>query len=277
MTKRFVTSRQDRVAWLVLLLGLALLLLPRRLRLAVSQPIQSAVLAPLRLSAACRRALRDPSSENERLSLLAARLAVENARLTSLQSNPEPAPGLGVELVRSPVVSRDLGTFEQWLVISRGSRHGVSPGAPVITATGVCGKVIACGPNQSLVQSILSPEFRAAVLDLRSRVPAVARVDRSGGLVLEYAPKESDFRVGDTLVTAGLGTVFPKGLRFGEVVAVPDRPEALFKAVSVRPFVDVSRVEEVFVMRLSDTSAGPGWLENVARPEVSIPGEPSSP
>jgi rod shape-determining protein MreC len=268
VAKRLVTARQDRIAWLVMLLGFVLLLLPHRLRLAIAQPFQTALLAPLRLGTAVNQSLHDSRAENERLSMLAARLSVENARLESASQTAGPEPR----------GSRDFATFERWLVISRGTRTGVRPGAPVITPDGVCGKVIACGPHQSLVQTLLAPESRIAVLDLRSRVPALARADRAGRLVLDYAPKESDFGIGDTVVTAGLGTVFPKGLRLGEVIAVPDRPEALFKPVTIRPFADVSRLEQVFVICMPEAGAldtGSVWLENTARPEVSIPDQPT--
>jgi rod shape-determining protein MreC len=280
LVKPLVTAWQDRIAWLVIILGLVLLLLPHQLRLALTQPLQTVLLAPLRLGAAVSQSIRDVRAENDRLTLLATRLAVENACLESASQTAGLEPRASLALTRAPVISRDLTTFERWLVISRGTRHGVRPGAPVITPDGVCGKVIACGPHQSLVQTLLAPESRIAVLNLRSRVPALARPDRAGRLVLEYAPKESDFKVGDTVVTAGLGTVFPKGLKLGEVVAVPDRPEALFKPVTVQPFADVSRIEQVFVICLPETTAldtGSGWLENTARPEVSIPDQPTNP
>jgi len=128
------------------------------------------------------------------------------------------------------------------------------------------------------VQTLLEPESRISVINLRSRVPALARPDRSGHLILDYAPKDSDFRPGDTVVTAGLGLVFPKGLRVGEVASVPDRPEALFKPVTIRPFTDVSRVERVFVLTLPEgvqSDTGAGWLENTAPAEVTIPDQSS--
>lgn len=276
MFKPIVTAWQDRAAWLVILVGLILLLLPHRLRIAAMQPFGAALLAPLRLGTEVSRSLRDTRIENERLSLLAVQLAVENARLESASHAAGVRPSVGLTLTRAPVIGRDLNTFEHWLIVSRGSLHGVRPGAPVITPDGVCGKVVACGPHQSLVQTLLAPESRIAVLNLRSRIPALARPDRAGRLFLDYAPKESDFRPGDTLVTAGIGTVFPKGLRLGEVVAAPERPEALFKPVTIRPFADVGRIEQVFVISMPVTSSpdsGTGWLENTARPEVSIPGQ----
>jgi len=72
--------------------------------------------------------------------------------------------------------------------------------------------------------------------------------------------------------------VFPKGLRVGEVTSAPDRPEALFKPVAIRPFTDVSRVERVFVLSLPEiprADTGAAWLENTAPPEVTVPGQSS--
>jgi len=278
LLRPIVTAWQDRAAWLVIVLGLALLLVPHRLRISAAQPLQTALLAPLRLSTAVSQSLHDARAENERLSLLAVRLAVENARLEAASQTAAAGPSVGLVLTGAPVIGRDLTTFEHWLIISRGSLHGIRPGEPVITPDGVCGKVIACGPHQSLVQTLLAPESRIAVLNIRSRVPALARPDRSGQLVLDYAPKESDFKPGDTLVTAGIGTVFPKGLRVGDVTSVPDRPEALFKPVTIRPFADVSRVERVFVISLPEGAqpdTGAVWIENTAPPEVTIPDQPA--
>jgi rod shape-determining protein MreC len=278
LLRPIVTAWQDRAAWLVIVLGLALLLVPHRLRITAAQPLQTTLLAPLRLGTAVSQSLREARAENERLSLLAVRLAVENARLEAASQTAAAGPSVNLVLTSAPVIGRDLTTFEHWLIISRGSLHGIRPGAPVITPDGVCGKVIACGPHQSLVQTLLAPESRIAVLNIRSRVPALARPDRSGQLVLNYAPKESDFKPGDTLVTAGIGTVFPKGLRVGDVTSVPDRPEALFKPVTIRPFADVSRVERVFVISLPEAAqpdTGAVWLENTAPPEVTIPDQPA--
>ena len=279
MLRPVVPAWQDRTSWLVIALGVVLLLLPHRLRLRSAQPIQTALLAPLRLGASLGRALSDAKAENERLSLLAVRLSVENARHTAASHADDAEPSASVNLIRSPVIGRDLTTFEHWLTISRGSRQGVRPGAPVITPDGVCGKVVACGQHQSLVKTLLAPESRIAVVNARSRVPALARPDRSGRLVLDYAPKDSDFRPGDTVVTAGIGTVFPKGLRLGEVADLPDRQGAMFKSVSIRPFADIGRVEQVFVMSLPDSAlpdSGAMWLENTTPPEISVPGYPAN-
>jgi rod shape-determining protein MreC len=278
LIRRATANWQDRVVWAVLLAGAGLLSLPHRTRLALTQPLQTMLLSPLRLAAGLGRTQQDLTAENARLALLAAQLAVENARLEATSRSDLPSPGTQVPLVRATVISRDLATFERFLVVSQGRSSGLRPALPVLTPDGVCGKVIEAGTHQSLVQTLLAPDARVAVVNSRTRVPALARPGRNGLLDLDYAPKESDFRVGDTIVTAGIGTVYPKGLKVGIVVAAPDRPEALFKPVTVKPLADIARVEYVFILCLPrQAGAGSdGWLQNTASPEIAVPDQPAN-
>ena len=54
--------------------------------------------------------------------------------------------------------------------------------------------------------------------------------------------------MGDVIITSGLGGVYPKGLRIGEVVKVPDPGGRLVQVATLRPAVDFGRLEQVFVM-----------------------------
>jgi rod shape-determining protein MreC len=98
------------------------------------------------------------------------------------------------------------------------------------------------------------------------------RADPDGSLVLDYVPKDADYRVNDTVVTAGLGGVFPKGLGVGTVTSVPEQA-AMFQPVRIRPFVNIPALQEVFILDLPDSIPG-GWLDNLAPPEVAIPDQP---
>lgn len=267
-------SWQDRGSWALVLTGLVLLLLPARTRFALSVPLQTVVLAPLRGLTALAQRYGRLESENQRLSRLAADLAVDNARLRTL-SRPAEMPAGRHRLVRSPVIARDL-TLERWLTVSRGRRHGVFPGAPVLAPAGVVGKVVAAGEHQALVQTVLEPASRLAVMNLRSRVPALCRSPRQGLLCLDYAAKGSDFVAGDTLVTAGLGQVFPRNLAVGLVETAEDLPSELFKSVRVKPFADIARLEHVFVFSLTQPPESlwtDPWLDNLAPQEIQLPAQ----
>lgn len=272
----------DRAAWLLLLLGLALLLLPQPLRFRLTAPLQTWVLAPLRALTLLGRNVARLNAENQRLSRIAAELAVENARLLAVTEMSTPAPSSPLELVRSPVINRDLATQKQYLIVSRGSRHGVRFGAPVLVAEGIVGRTVSAGEHQSLVQTILNPDSRVAVANTRSRLLALARGGKGPELVLDYvptqltSPQDTDFRIGDTLVTAGLGDVFPRDLGVGTVTGTEEKPAALFKSVRARPFADIARLDQVFILRVPDSvgsSLEDGWLDNLRPAEVAMPEE----
>jgi rod shape-determining protein MreC len=54
--------------------------------------------------------------------------------------------------------------------------------------------------------------------------------------------------VGDVIVTSGLGGVYPKGLRVGDVTQVSAPDAMMLQTAEVRPTVDFGRLEQVFVM-----------------------------
>ncbi len=165
-------------------------------------------------------------------------------------------------------------------MLSAGTEQGLAAGSPVLSPDGLVGVVTSTGQHHSLVQTLLNPEFRVAVIDTRTGLPAMAHIGPGEVLELSYVPPDGDIVAGDTLVTAGLGTVFPKGFRVGIVTAVRRVPNALFLQVVARPFVDVRRLERVFVMLIPDSVAmsdSSGWLANLVTPEVSPPSSTMNP
>lgn len=57
-----------------------------------------------------------------------------------------------------------------------------------------------------------------------------------------------DVKVGDTVITSGIGGIFPKGLKIGEVAMVKKGEYGIFQTVQVRPSVNLARLEEVLVL-----------------------------
>ncbi len=275
MRRKIPGQWHDRAAWTLALLGLILMLVPAPAKRRAALPLQTVLLAPIRGFTASRATVSQLRKENEHLARLAAELAVENARLRARAGVGAETGTDRLDMLRAPVIVRDLTTLERYLVISRGSNLGVRRGAPVITPEGLVGKVVAAGRHQALVQTILDPESRVAVLNSRSRIPALARPAGRRLLALDYVPKESDNRPGDTVITAGIGGVFPKGLPVGIVVSAVDRPDDMFGDLQVDPLADFSRLEWVYVVGVP----GPAeleddeWLDNLGPHEMTIPGE----
>lgn len=263
----------ERSAALLVALGLVLLLLPTRTHFSLSIPLGTVLHAPLRGLAALSSHLNQREAENRRLARLSAELAAENARLRNQLGHLTDAPTARYSLIRSPIINRDPGTLQHWLTISRGRRQGVFPGAPVLAPEGIVGKVVAAGEHQSLVQTILAPESRFSALDARSRVPGLCRAHTQGLLRFDFAAKGSDVKPQDTIITAGMGLVFPRGLVVGTVQTASDLPTDLFRSVFVKPFVNIALLDQVFVFRPdvpAESLWADPWLDNLAPQEIKV-------
>jgi rod shape-determining protein MreC len=177
--------------------------------------------------------------------------AQEGARLRQLLELRQAVP---METVAAEVVARDGVPWFRTLTIDKGEADGVALDAPVMSPTGVVGRVVAVGPHAARVQVLLDRDSGAGVLIERSRVPGVVSGQVSGqasgaeDLALEYVPERSDVAVGDVVVTSGLDRIYPKGLVVGRVRYV-GKGSGLFRDIRVEPSARFDRLEEVLVVR----------------------------
>ena len=72
--------------------------------------------------------------------------------------------------------------------------------------------------------------------------------DYTGKCIFQYVLRKHDVSVGATVVSSGLDGVFPKGLRVAKITAIVRRTSGIFQEVSVTPFVDFEKLEEVLVL-----------------------------
>lgn len=179
-----------------------------------------------------------------------ARLATvnaDNARLRGLLGASEQGR-LDVQL--APVLDIDLDPTRQRLVLRAGSNDGVRIGQTVIDAGGVVGQIIEVGPLQSTVLLLTDPDHAIPVAIARNGVRLVAYgTGRADQLVLASVPLSSDLKVGDVLVTSGLGGRFAAGFPVGTVSALrPDESRA-FLVGDVKPAAQLDRGRDVLLLR----------------------------
>lgn len=151
------------------------------------------------------------------------------------------------------VIGRSPTNLFSSVTINRGRNHQVTQGMAVMSGNGVVGTVQSVTATTASV--ILATDPRSAiggmVQDSGDLVLVEGDPDYSGMLLAKPLSKDVELEVGDVLVTSGLSQYFPKGMPIGEVVEIiPSRYQLSFTAY-VRPFVDFSRLEYVFVL-LSD-------------------------
>jgi len=170
-------------------------------------------------------------------------------------------------LIAAEVIGHnELGQFES-IRITRGSSDGVRVGMPVVAADGVVGKVIRTGMHFSDVQLLVDHDFHLDVLLQRTRVRGVLSGAAHTHCTLQLH-KRVEIRIGDTLITSGIVGGFPKGLPVGRVMRITYETDNVAQSVTVEPWVDHNRLEEVMIIFSPDpelekiaNAAGPKWLD----------------
>ena len=154
------------------------------------------------------------------------------------------------------LISVDTDPFSRRFVLNVGNRDGVLPGQPVIDANGVMGQVTHTGPFSSSALLITDPSHALPVLIHRNGLRTMALGAGPLNLLkLSHVPNSADVRVGDRIVTSGLGNRFPAGYPVGEVVKVLRDLSRPFAEIHVQPSAMLERTREVILVR-SDEEAG---------------------
>lgn len=176
----------------------------------------------------------------------------ENARLRRLLELRERLP---LATLAGEVIGRESGGWVRALIVNRGRGSGVVQQTPVIVPAGLVGRIAQVRSGASVVQLLTDPASTVGALVQRTRTAGLVEGDAAGAIRFKYMARDgSQVAAGDLIVTSGFGSVFPKGLPIGRIVAVEDKGSALFHFGIVAPAVDFARVEEVLLLTGPPTS-----------------------
>lgn len=169
----------------------------------------------------------------------------ENNRLKQLLEFGKVIPK---KKVLAQVISWDASNDFKVLRINKGSSDGLKVLAPVITMTGLVGYVFRLSPNYSDILTILDQNNRVDSIVAKSRTHGI--VEGSTGLKckMKYVARTDELNEGDTVITAGLGEIYPKGIKIGHVSRIDKENIGITQRVEIQPSVDFQRLEEVVVL-----------------------------
>lgn len=200
--------------------------------------------------------------ENLRMKKEIDSLRMENIRLRELLATHQRLQKLlqfkeitDQPILAAQVIGRDPTGWFKSVIIDKGTNSGININMPVVNAEGVVGRLVSVSSNYSKVLLIIDQNSAVDCIVRRSRDNGIVKGLTSKRCTFDYVLKTSDVRVGDVVVTSGLGRVYPKGIPVGEVVEVKDSPGGLFKHVQIKPMVDFSRLEELLIILKEDPLA----------------------
>ncbi len=195
---------------------------------------------------------------DERLQLQARMLRyeavqAENKRLKQLLDSSIKLEGrsLVAELLQ---IDPDPGKHQ--IVIDKGSRHNVFEGQPLLDATGIIGQILHVGPFSSTAILITDPDHALPVQVNRNGLRTIAvGTGNLHRLDLPHVPNNADIKVGDLLITSGLGGRFPADYPVATVASVEPNPGSPFAKVIAIPTAHLDRSREVLLVWPAQTAA----------------------
>jgi rod shape-determining protein MreC len=200
-------------------------------------------------------ALLSVRKENESLRGRIASVEEENLQLREalvasgrLERIAEMRDEFEIPMLPAELVGLDVSAWFRSALIDRGRQHGVFSGMPVINEQGLVGLVTATSRSAAKLMLLIDRQSAVDAVVQRSRSRGIVRGSQGETLSFEFVVRDGDVQPGDVLVTSGLGGVYPKGLRIGEVVEVSASDSKMLQTASLRPAVDFGRLEQVFVM-----------------------------
>lgn len=230
-------------------------------------PVQYAVDIPARMgrwadeNLASREALIEENGRLRHQQLLMqarlekfAELEAENKRLRRLLDS---SVKVKERVLVADLLAVDPDPFSRRIVIDKGTREGAFDGQSVIDANGILGQIIHVSPFTSTALLITDPSHAVPVQAVRTGIRSIA-VGTGSADVLEllHIPNNADVRVGDLLVTSGLGGRFPPGYPVGHVISVERDSSEPFAHILVKPSAKLERNREVLLVWPPKSEAG---------------------
>lgn len=203
------------------------------------------------------RPRRSILKENTDLRKEVIRLRAERAMLAeAAQENIRLRAALGLKqaaktrMIPSEIISRRESSWFDTATIDCGRRSGIGKGWAVVTASmQLVGQVLETDAYTSRIVALTEANSNVAAMVQRSRSSGVLQGRGEDYLTLSYLPKDADVKVGDIVVSSGMGQVIPKGFVIGRVVRVVQSKVMGSTTALVRPSVRFGQLEQVFVIK----------------------------
>ncbi len=200
--------------------------------------------------------LRHTHDQNADLKQQIARLRLEQAAFAEDAAQGRRLQSLfkfQQEYISKTVAAQVIGTSgsdrSRVLTLDKGTDYGLKPDMPVITPDGVVGKLREVFAHTSQLLLLNDLSSGAGVTLVSTRIRGIVQGAAGGRITINDLTADSRIQPGEKVVTSGGDLVYPRGLPVGVIESiVPDPQHQPYMAMTVKPFANLSRLEEVLVV-----------------------------
>lgn len=149
-------------------------------------------------------------------------------------------------------------SFLKGYIIDKGENDGLKKNMVVISNLGLVGQITSVGSNWAIVQSLINENIAVSVMVNSTRettgiLKGYKTHNNENLTKITNLSIDSKIKEGDVILTSGLGKIYPKEIRIGEVISVETDEIKVMKTAIVKPYVDFSKLEELFVVIPKET------------------------
>jgi rod shape-determining protein MreC len=173
-------------------------------------------------------------------------LQEENDRLRSLLNSPVQD---NTRKEVAELMAVDNNPYSHQIVINKGAINGVFEGQPVLDDRGIVGQIMQVSSTNSRVLVIADVTHAIPVRIARNNVRLI--VTGSGSLnelLIPHVAHSSDIKIGDTLLSSGLGNVFPEGYPVATITSIIRDESRPFSQVRAKPVAQLDRLKYLLLL-----------------------------
>lgn len=156
------------------------------------------------------------------------------------------------------VLTRSQETYNNLLTINVGSDDGIVENQAVITSKGLIGRITNVERSSSIVKLLTTADgnnkvsVKIEVSDLETADAILEKYDlNEKAYLVTLLNANTSITEGMTVVTSGMGGVFPSGLLVGKVKKIEEIPNAVSMNIYVEPSADFDSINYVNVVTRS--------------------------
>lgn len=170
----------------------------------------------------------------------------ENDRLRKLLSA---IPKTTERLLISEILNVDVDPYKHLIILNKGSSSEVYKGQPIIDAHGIMGQIVHVAPMSSTAMLVTDASHAIPVQVNRTGLRAIAfGSGKNDQLNLRHLPHSVDIKVGDLLITSGLGGTFPPNFPVA-IISKIERPAGEpFAVIEAKPHAQLEKSREVLLV-----------------------------
>jgi rod shape-determining protein MreC len=155
-------------------------------------------------------------------------------------------------LIPAKIVSKSFSTSQNTITLTGGNSIGIKPGMPVVNDQGLLGIIYSTSDDFSIARTLRNRDLKLTVKDERSRIDGIMKWNGED-LVMVDVPKTFDIKPGDRIITSELSSLISIPVPVGMVMELSKVDIGIFNEVRVKPYVNFSRAENVYVIGIVES------------------------